>query len=196
MTSSAPTAATNLSASARWLDDVPPPRRLDSSSLDDLATRVKRLGFPVYWLVGWAGTRRISSVMGTEAVSLLHTLPEPSDVWIEVETRVISDDAPDPSVEADAALEEILWHELEEVGGGASRIADANAEIIRRVAEAPHRHVQVVVDRDGVDLLMVGDVETWAAAGHKGGVALRISSKGVEVSAIELERVRPDELET
>ena len=139
---SAPTAAT----SSRWLDDVPPPRRLDSSSLDDLASRVKRLGFPVYWLVDWAGSRRISSVMGTEAVSLLHTLPGPSDVWIEVESRVLSDEAPDPSVEADAALEEILWHELEEIGAGAARIADTNAEIIRRVAEAPHRHVQVLVD--------------------------------------------------
>ena len=70
-------------------------------------------------------------------------------------------------------------------------IADANAEIIRRVAEAPHRRVQVAVDQDGVDLLMVGDVETWAAAGHKGGVALRISSKGVAISKVELERVEP-----
>lgn len=182
-------------ASARWLDDVPPPRRLDSSSLDDLATRVKRLGFPVYWLVGWEGTRRISSVMGTEAVSLLHTLPEPSEVWIEVESRVLSDEAADPALEADAALEEILWHEHEEIGAGAARITDANAEILRRVAEAPHRRVQVVVDQDGVDLLMVGDVETWAAVGHKGGVALRISSKGVAISKVALERVRPDALE-
>lgn len=173
---------------------MPPPRRLDSSSLDDLATRVKRLSFPVYWLVDWAGTRRISSVMGTEAVSLLHTSPEPSDVWIEVESRVLAGDPPDPSVEADAALEEILWHELEELAGGPSRIVDADAEILRRVAEAPHRHVTVVVDRDGVDLWMVGDVETWAAAGHTGGVALRISSKGVELSAVELELVRPDAL--
>jgi NAD(P)-dependent dehydrogenase (short-subunit alcohol dehydrogenase family) len=96
---------------------------------------------------------------------------------------------------ADVALEEILWHELEEIGAGAARIADANAEIIRRVAEAPHRHVQVVVDSDGVELLMVGDVETWAAAGHKGDVALRISSKGVEISKVELERVQPDRLD-
>jgi hypothetical protein len=155
---------------------------------------VKRLGFPVYWLVDWAGSRRIASVMGTEAVSLLHTLPGPSDVWIEVESRVLSDEAPDPSVEADAALEEILWHELEEIGAGAARIADTNAEIIRRVAEAPHRRVKVVVDSDGVDLLVVGDVETWAAAGHKGGVALRISSKGVEISKVELARVEPAEL--
>ena len=40
----------------------------------------------------------------------------------------------------------------------------------------------------------MGDVETWAAAGHKGGVALRISSKGVEISKVELERVEPAEL--
>jgi hypothetical protein len=155
---------------------------------------VKRLGFPVYWLVDWAGNRQISSVLGAEAVSMLHTKPEPSGVWIEIESRVISDEAPDPSVEADAALEEILWHELEEVAG-AARITDANADIIRRVAEAPHRHVQVVVDSDGVDLLVVGDLETWAAAGHKGGVALRISSKGVEISKVELERIQPDRLD-
>jgi hypothetical protein len=96
---------------------------------------VKRLGFPVYWLVDWAGSRRIASVMGTEAVSLLHTMPGPSDVWIEVESRVLSEEAPDPSAEADAALVEILWHELEEIGAGAARIADTNAEIIRRVAD-------------------------------------------------------------
>ena len=52
-----------------------------------------------------------------------------------------------------------------------------------------------MVDQDGVDLWMVGDVRTWAAAGHKGGVALRISAKGVELSAVELELVHPDALE-
>lgn len=174
---------------------MPPPRRPDSSSLDDLAARVRRLDFPVYWLVGWAGPRRISSVMGAQAVSLLHTRPEPSEAWIEVESRVLADDPPDLAAEAAAALEEILWHELEEVGGAASRVVDANAEIIRRVAAAPQRNVKVLVDSDGVDLLLVGDVGTWAAAGRKGGVGLRISSKGVELSQVELGLARPDELD-
>ncbi len=155
---------------------------------------MKRLGFPVYWLADWVGQRRISNVLGKSAVSLLHTRPGHAEVWIEIETRLIEDDLPDPSAEANAALEEILWHELEEVGGGPTRIVDANEEILRQVSESPQRWIKVVVDQDGVDLLMVGDVKTWAAVGHKGKVALRISSKGVEVSAIRLERVRPADL--
>jgi hypothetical protein len=155
---------------------------------------VKRLGFPVYWLADWVGQRRISNVLGTSAVSLLHTRPGHAEVWIEIETRLISDELPDPSMEANAALEEILWHALEEVGAGPARIVDANAEITRQVSESPRRTIKVVVDSDGVEMLMVGDVETWAAFGHTGNVALRISSKGVEVSAIKLERVRPADL--
>jgi len=180
----------------RWLNDVPPSHRLDGSSLDDLTARVKRLGFPVYWIVDWVGQRRISNVMGKSAVSLLHSRPGQSEVWIEVETRLIEDEPRDPAAEADAALEEILWHQLEEVGGGAARIVDANEEILRKVSESPHRWIKVVVDQDGVDLLMVGDPETWAAVGHTGQVALRISSRGVEVSAVKLERVRPADLKS
>ena len=155
---------------------------------------MKRLGFPVYWLADWVGQRRISNVLGKSAVSLLHTRPGHAEVWIEIETRLISEEPPDPSVEANAALEEILWHELEEVGAGPARIVDANAEITRQVSESPRRTIKIVVDSDGVEMLMVGDVETWAAFGHTGKVALRISSKGVEVSAIKLERVRPADL--
>ena len=155
---------------------------------------MKRLGFPVYWLADWVGQRRISNVLGKSAVSLLHTRPGHAEVWIEIETRLISDEPPDPSVEANAALEEILWHELEEVGAGPARIVDANAEITRQVSESPRRTIKDVVDSDGVAMLMVGDVETWAAFGHTRKVALRISSKGVEVSAIKLERVRPADL--
>ena len=180
----------------RWLNDVPPSQRLDGSSLDDLTARVKQLGFPVYWVVDWPGQRRISNVLGKSAVSLLHTRSGHAKVWVEVETRLIGDELPDPAAEADAALEEILWHELEEVGGGATRIVDANAEILRQVSEAPHRPITVVVDQDDVDLLMVGDTDTWAAVGHTGRVALRISSKGVAVSAIGLERVRPADLKS
>lgn len=170
---------------------MPPSNRLDGSSLDDLAARVKRLGFPVYWLVDWAGPRRISNVLGKSAVSLLHTRPEQAEVWIEVETRLVGDEPSDPSAEASAALEEILWHEIQDVGSGAARIVDTNAEILRQVAESPRRTIKIVVDQDGVDLLMVGDIETWAAVGRKGRIALRISSKGVEVSAVRLERVDP-----
>ena len=155
---------------------------------------MKRLGFPVYWLADWVGQRRISNVLGKSAVSLLHTRPGHAEVWIEVETRLVGDEPPDPSTEANAALEEILWHELEDVEAGPARIVDADAEIHRQVAASPHRWIKVVVDQDGVEMLMVGDAETWAAYGHKGQVALRISSKGVEVSAIKLERVRPADL--
>jgi hypothetical protein len=152
---------------------------------------VKHIGFPVYWLADWVGQRRISNVLGKSAVSLLHTRPGHAEAWIEVESRLVSDQPPDPFAEANAALEEILWHELEEVEAGPARIVDANAEILRRVSESPQRRIKVVVDQDGVEMLMVGDLETWAAVGQTGEVALRISSKGVEVSAIKLERVRP-----
>lgn len=163
------------------------------SSLDDVASRVRELPFPVYRVAAWEGARRISHVMGTDAVSLVHTEPEPSRQWIEVQTRLVGHaPAASPEVEAEAALEEVLWDE--QADAEPAHIVDADAEILSRVRQAPHRLVEIAVDHTGVELMLVGDTEAWAAWGRMGCVAVRISAKGVRPSAVALEHVHPGAL--
>lgn len=178
------------------------PPRPDKSLLDDLAARVGDLRFDIYRVAGWRGARRVSSVVGARAVAVIHTPPQPSPVWVEVETRLIDDDlvSSQPEVEVAAALEEVLWFDVPSErqslrdDADASRIVDANIAIERRVQRARRRRLRLAVDGAPVELAAVGDSNAWAALGRVGGVAVRISARGVEPSSVALERVDPRRL--